>query len=348
MNGGLPVRSLMRLNLTLTLIVSVTDFLFLLISQPLTKSLIFLIMSLVLVSLIGQFNIYVLIFFHKHFHSKSRKIRWFRFLVAYLGSIVIYSIIWVIFKAIFGHPDTNFLNERNISIILISAAMINALIIVVQDYVLLISAKGKADLEFARLKSVHAEAANLLLKQQIHPHFLFNALNTIKILYHKDIPSGDSYLVHLANFLRASISNHSARMSNLGEELSIVNDYVAMQQIRFGSAFSCTIKVDTESLKKKYLPSFSLQPLVENAIKHNDVTEEHALIITIQQDNDSIVVINNLQRKSMVEQSTGNGLANLAERYKLVSGDDIEIKQEGGIFSVRIKLLANEHRDYRG
>jgi LytS/YehU family sensor histidine kinase len=225
--------------------------------------------------------------------------------------------------------------------------MVNTLMLVSQNFVILQTEKARADIEISYLKIAHAEAANLLLKQQIHPHFLFNALNMLKSLYRKDIEAGDTYIVHLANFLRASIFRQASKISRLDEELALLQDYLQMQQIRFGSALACTISVPTQSLKQYYLPTFSLQPLLENAIKHNELTEEMPLQIAIYQHNDRIVVRNNLQKKTVRESSTQNGLANLAERYRLLSEDQIIINEDPHFFSISIKLLTNENSDHR-
>lgn len=88
---------------------------------------------------------------------------------------------------------------------------------------------------------------------------------------------------------------------------------------------------------------FSLQPLLENAIKHNIFTRESALCVTIHQEGDWLIIKNNLQKRKSKADSTNYGLANLAERYHLWSGDEILITENEKEFAVSIKLLSNEH-----
>jgi len=204
----------------------------------------------------------------------------------------------------------------------------------------------QSELELSKLKTANAEAMNLVLKQQIQPHFLFNALNTLKALYHKDAQTADTYLVHMADFLRASIFHNSANISTVEDEVKLLSDYLAMQHISFGTALVCTVNLPHETLKNFSLPSFSLQPLLENAIKHNNFTQEEPLNVNIRQDGDWLVVSNNLQKKKAKAASANYGLANLAERYRLWSGDEIIIKEDENTFSVSIKLLKDEYSNH--
>jgi LytS/YehU family sensor histidine kinase len=298
------------------------------------------------IAVIGFLNIFILIFLNRRYGRKSKKFRQYRYILTYAGSAAIYLLVWPVFAAL-SKKEAVFTDIGMLLIFLVSSAMVNTLMLVSQNFVILQNEKARADVEISQLKIAHAEAANLLLKQQIHPHFLFNALNMLKSLYRKDIAAGDTYIVHLANFLRASIFQQTSRVSRLDEEFALLQDYLEMQQIRFGSALTCTITVPADSLKKYYLPTFSLQPLLENAIKHNELTEEMPLAITIYQDDDQIVMRNNLQKKKIRESSTNNGLANLAERYRLLSEDQIIIKEDPHFFSISIKLLTDEYSDHR-
>lgn len=347
MDIKLPIKTLIRLNCLVSLIISVYSFLLLLLlkQENQTYGLWYALVTFVVISVIGFANIYIVIRLSRIGGLQSRNFKKYRYILSYLASALAYFLIWPFFsldavgKVAYG-------KSYNLLVILISSAMVNTLIIVLQDLVLLQNEKAQADIELSRLKNAHSEAANLLLKQQIQPHFLFNALNTLKSLYRVNANVGDTYIVHLANFLRASIFIHDANVSKLGDELKVLNDYFEMQKIRFGTALSCTIEIPEDSLNRFFLPSFSLQPLLENAIKHNELTEEMPLEVTITQIADRIVVQNNFQKKRNREISTNSGLANLAERYKLWSGDEVIIKETPEYFSVSIKLLKHEHSNH--
>jgi len=236
---------------------------------------------------------------------------------------------------------------ENLSSILLQGTINNSLVFIVHNLVILRYEKTNAELENARLRTANLESTNLLLKQQIHPHFLFNALSMLKSLYKSDVRAGEAYLSHLVNFLRASLAEPQSRVSRLADEIRLCNDYLEMQKIRFEDALICSIDIPGDVLQHGSVPSFSIQSLIENAIKHNEVTEFSPLNIKVFYEDFHITVENNLQVRSHIDSASGKGLINLIERYKILSGDDVIIRQDDHSFSVMIKVLMNENSDYR-
>jgi sensor histidine kinase YesM len=133
----------------------------------------------------------------------------------------------------------------------------------------------------------------------------------------------------------------------LKDEIKLCLDYLEMRKVRFGKAIQYTINIPNEIQHSSFVPVFSLLPLLENAIKHNILTNELPLHIKIEYENDRIVTTNNIQPRLSSEASTGLGLENLAERYKILSGDKIIINSSENIFSVSIKILGNENSNHR-
>ncbi len=225
---------------------------------------------------------------------------------------------------------------------------INTVILILQDLVLVKEKNTEIELENARLKMKNMEAANQQLKHQVQPHFLFNSLSTLKALIKNSPQSAEEYLVKLSDFLRFSISSRELDTVKVAEELKLCVDYLAMQKIRFGEALRFAIQVP-DGIKEGYqLPIFSLQMLAENAIKHNTLTAEAPLYIDITYNNGTITVSNNLQPNFDIENSGGSGLANLEERYRILSGEGILIEKTGNKFSVSIKVLGYENSNNRG
>lgn len=205
--------------------------------------------------------------------------------------------------------------------------------------------KTNIQLEHERIKTARAKAESLLLKQQIQPHFLFNSLNTLKILYNTDINKADQYLENLAAFLRSSIAEHEKDVALIQEEMRLVDSYMKMQQIRFGESLQYHVDISNETYKH-YLPSFTLQPLVENAIKHNSAVTNSPLHISIIEHEGRLTVTNNIQPRFGNEATSGMGLNNLAARYRLLVKDEIIVKNEKQLFSVSVKILQNEDLDH--
>ena len=223
-------------------------------------------------------------------------------------------------------------------VIFISSLMIYSLVHLLHNFILLQHLKTQTEIEVSQLRSANAETTNQLLRQQVQPHFLFNALNVLKSLIKQNPKTAETYLLRLSDFLRMSFSQNEKGVATVREEVKLCLDYLEMQKIRFGSALECSFEVPDNYLDGR-LPFFSLQPLAENAIKHNELTDENPLSIRINVEDGLIKVENNLQRKSSVEGSTGNGLSNLSERYRLLSGDQIHIQDDGVNFSVAFKII---------
>lgn len=213
-------------------------------------------------------------------------------------------------------------------------------IYLIQNFTLSQYEKNMIEVQLLKLKTSNAETTNQLLKQQIQPHFLFNALNTLKSLIRKDATVAEDYLISLSDFLRASFTNHKNGLANIATELEICSNYMEMQKMRFGNTINYIVTERVlQSNSNDYLPVFSLQPLIDNAIKHNIATAMEPLNISIDRNEEYVWVTNNLQVKKSIENSTGNGISNLKERYRIISGDEVEIINDGNSFTVRIKVL---------
>jgi sensor histidine kinase YesM len=221
----------------------------------------------------------------------------------------------------------------------------NTIILIMQDLMLLREKKAVIESENAQLKFKNIEATYNQLKQQIHPHFLFNSLNTLKTLIRKQPKEAEVYLKKLSDFLRASITLNNENLVKLSDELKFCLDYLELQKGRFGEALKYSIEIP-EEVKVGYVPVFSVQHLLENTIKHNALTAENPLFIEVKYDNNRIIVTNNIQVKSITEETTGRGLANLAERYRILSGDEILFLSDDNNFSVSLKILNHEDSNH--
>jgi hypothetical protein len=224
--------------------------------------------------------------------------------------------------------------------VVVRSLAINLIILVLCELVFMYSRKQKIEHENALLKQFNLEARNNQLKMQLHPHFLFNSLNTLRLLLKKDSDKAEDYLLKLSAILRFSAASAMNDTVKVEEELELCSNYLQMQKVRFGEMLHFTIPMQL-SLVKGSLPVYSLQLLAENAIKHNAFTNEEPLHIIFLYNAlaNSITVKNKLQPKKMKELTTKIGLKNLEERYRLISNEGISIKNSNGEFEVTINIL---------
>lgn len=295
----------------------------------------------------GLANIFILLLLQKYLPSQTvGKRKALLYLLGYLFGFIFFFCTSPVELFFSPHQSKDILTfVQRMEAVLLQAIINNSMVIFTINVVMLRNEKANTDLENARLKAASMESANLLLKQQIHPHFLFNALSMLKSLYKSDLKAGEAYLSHLVNFLRASLAEPHAKVSRLSDEIKLCNEYLEMQRIRFEDALTCNIDIPGHILSQGFVPSFSIQSLIENAIKHNEATEASPLVIKVFYKDKRIITENNLQLRKYVEARSGKGLINLLERYKLFSGDEVIIEQHLNIFSVSIKVLSDEISD---
>ena len=192
---------------------------------------------------------------------------------------------------------------------------------------------GMQKLDFENLQNRYTA-----LKNQTDPHFLFNCLNTLNGLIGRDDRRAQEYVQELAMVFRHTMRDKV--VVRLSEELEFVKSYLYLMCIRYFDGLKVVWHIDDKYLDYYVIPS-GLQILVENAIKHNIASAKIPLAISISTKEDKIVVENKLQlrEQSTSGSSTGVGLDNLMEQYRLVFGKDIDIVSKDGQFSVSLPLI---------
>jgi LytS/YehU family sensor histidine kinase len=123
------------------------------------------------------------------------------------------------------------------------------------------------ELTAAQLQTQLAEAQLEALQRQLHPHFLFNTLNTIATLMHRDVQAADEMLVQLSDLLRLTLDRVGTQQVPLTDEVDFLRKYLEIEQRRFGDRLQVHIDVDSDVLDAP-VPNLILQPLVENALRH--------------------------------------------------------------------------------
>ena len=193
------------------------------------------------------------------------------------------------------------------------------------------------------IKATQQEKAQLLaqfetLKNQISPHFLFNSMNALASLIASNPPQAIAFTGHFSKVYRTMLEIGGETLISLREELEFVNSFVFLQQMRFAENLSVQITIPNERLND-CLPPFALQLLVENAIKHNIISDDKPLTISIYTEEDSLIVSNNLQRRGTAEPSTGIGLKNLMARYAYLTSQAPVFDEAGADYIARVPLI---------
>lgn len=184
------------------------------------------------------------------------------------------------------------------------------------------------ELAAGRLETELARANLQVLKSQVQPHFLFNTLNMISAVVYRDPALADRMIARLSDLLRASLERTDAQVVPLREELDLLNLYLDIMKSRFGERLAVVTDISPETLPA-LIPSFSLQPLVENAIKHGIMPRQEGGIVTIttsRHDGRLFVGVANdgpgLEADTRALMVNGVGLKNIQSRLRSLYGAD--------------------------
>ncbi|MEQ8472156.1 MAG: histidine kinase [Marinoscillum sp.] len=172
------------------------------------------------------------------------------------------------------------------------------------------------------------------LRNQVNPHFLFNSLNVLSGLVHEDQNKAVEFIRKMSDVYRYVLDQRDQELVPLDDELKFFNSYTYLQQIRFGD----NLKVEVTRNGDGMVPPVAMQLLLENAIKHNVVSEARPLTVVVDIQPDVVSVKNNVQEK-LSKDSTGIGLNNLVARYEFLTDRKVVINNDQKTFEVLLPLL---------
>ncbi len=204
------------------------------------------------------------------------------------------------------------------------------------------SQKQRLAIEFEALKAENERSRFEVLKNQLDPHFLFNTFNSLDSLIEENTVMARNYLQQLSAVFRYVLSNKDS--TSLGNELDFTHSYIDLMQLRYENSLIFEFSIDEHYLNYEIVP-LSIQLLIENAIKHNVITIETPLIISVSVGPEPFVTVSNkIKLKKTVQSGSGVGLSNLAERFRLKYQKPIEISNNFGKFSVTLPLHYPVHK----
>ena len=198
-----------------------------------------------------------------------------------------------------------------------------------------------------KLKSIEKQKVQNqldVLKHQLSPHFLFNCFNSLSHLIDENRDKGKIFVNHLSDVHRKILEFSERDVITLGEELELTTAYVDLLKTRFGEKLQFKINIYDRLLTKKIVP-LAIQIAIENAVKHNTITDKNPLTIFIQSNGEYLEIKNGNLPKSMGFSTigTGLGLQNIKDRYELLTYKKVLIEKSNSTFVLKLPVLESDH-----
>lgn len=192
-------------------------------------------------------------------------------------------------------------------------------------------------LEFENLISKYE-----IVKSQIDPHFLFNTFNLLKISITKSSKNAVSLVQHISEFYRSTLRTSDHVLSSLEDELQMIRSYVVIQSIRYNDCFLINTRVDNSLMKHK-IPTRSLQLVIENIFKHNELSRARPILINIYHQDRHLVVENTIRAKLKLDTISGYGQKNITKRYNLLGNTEPVFSETESFYVVKLPLIKDEY-----
>jgi len=188
----------------------------------------------------------------------------------------------------------------------------------------------------------HIEYQLQALKNQTNPHFLFNNLNVLSQLIYEDTAMAEDFIGRFSDVYRYLLEQKEDNLVPIETELEFIESYIFLIQIRHSD--NIRFEIDKKELTGFLIAPITLQMLIENAIKHNEISVKYPLNIEISIQGQYLVVENNVRPKSTVGYSSGVGMENIMSRYKLLSDQDVIVEESADNFRVLLpKIMKNRN-----
>jgi two-component sensor histidine kinase len=192
-----------------------------------------------------------------------------------------------------------------------------------------------------QLQRQNIEAEIVALRSEVNPHTLFNNLNALSHLVDQRHPRASAFVAALAGSYRYLLRSGSKRLVPLADELELLDQFLSLATIRYAGGLSVVVHVDARDAQRWCLPPVVLPELLENAVKHNEFGTDNPLRIEVCLEGDRLTVSHDKRPRRTAVTSTGVGLENLTQRFRLTTGVAAHWAETGGRFVVTLPLVAN-------
>lgn len=188
-----------------------------------------------------------------------------------------------------------------------------------------------------RLQKEQIKLQYQALKNQVNPHFLFNSLNSLTSLVYQDADQAARFIKQLSEVYRYVLTQKDNELVRLTEEIEFARKYVFLQKIRLQD--NLQVHFDLQPLNEQHLVPVSVQILIENAIKHNEASEENPLVIHVSNNAGKLIVRNNLQPKKAIKDGGGIGLSTIKARYESLTDIPVVTGKTETEFYVELPII---------
>ncbi|REC55819.1 histidine kinase [Chryseobacterium piscium] len=252
------------------------------------------------------------------------------YLCNYINFVIIQKVATT--EQFFG-GDYNFRNWFMINIALLISAFLHA-----KSFMSELSKTSKKEVVEQKLIAKSANAQFESLKNQLDPHFLFNSLNVLSSLIDENPNQAQKFTASMSKIYRYVLEQKDKELVTVEEEIEFAKTYCELLKTRFENSVDFEFNVEKEDLRKFVVP-LSLQLLLENCIKHNFATSSKPLLIKVFSENKTLCIENNLQARELIKESAGIGLANIVQRYALLTKENVFIEKSEDYFKVKLPIL---------
>ncbi len=230
----------------------------------------------------------------------------------------------------------NFINWFMVNVALLISAFLHA-----KSFMEELKKSSKKEVVEQKLIAKSANAQFESLKNQLDPHFLFNSLNVLSSLIDENPSQAQKFTASMSKIYRYVLEQKDKELVTIEDEIEFAKTYCGLLKTRFEDSVNFNFDVKEDDLRRFVVP-LSLQLLLENCIKHNLATSSKPLLIRIFTEGDTLCIENNLQIREQIKESAGIGLANIVQRYSLLTKKNVFIEKSEDYFKVKLPILSEK------
>ena len=193
-----------------------------------------------------------------------------------------------------------------------------------------------------KLESQVSQLRFEILKSQIDSHFMFNSLNVLSGLIDLNPEKAKEFINELSRIYRYVLETIEKPVVTVKREVQFARSYMLLQQMRYGEQLTLSINLPS-NVMDAYIPPLSLQTVLENVCKHNEVSEDQPLNIEIFSSKNALVITNNIRLKMSSDKGSGSGQQNLAKRYEMLGSDPPDFRIGTTHYKVTLPLIYEEY-----